>query len=205
MEWLGIGYFEDEYLKQGDQWKFATRYHTFEGIDNKLYFGLSSHHCRCRYRKPKPVCGELLILLDFYFAAELAAAPTLHCEPNAMEREPCGFLSDADGSIKFPRAYAILVVYDHPDRRQPLIQSERRILEYCPSLQAELRAPSALQFRSCGLSRKGARMENIARPTKPRHEFVAVVVIFEVDNRFSESVSEFHVQILLGLSSIFLP
>ena len=31
MEWLGIGFFEDEYLKQGDQWKFASRYHSFEG------------------------------------------------------------------------------------------------------------------------------------------------------------------------------
>jgi hypothetical protein len=37
MEWIGVGYFEDEYLKQGDQWKFTVRYHTFDGIDNKVY------------------------------------------------------------------------------------------------------------------------------------------------------------------------
>ncbi len=37
MEWLGVGYFEDEYTRQGDQWKFATRHHSFDGIDSKVY------------------------------------------------------------------------------------------------------------------------------------------------------------------------
>jgi hypothetical protein len=37
MEWLGIGYFEDEYSRQGDQWKFTERHHTFDGLDSKVY------------------------------------------------------------------------------------------------------------------------------------------------------------------------
>jgi uncharacterized protein (TIGR02246 family) len=37
MEWVGVGYFEDGYSKQGDQWKFAERHHTFDGIDSKVY------------------------------------------------------------------------------------------------------------------------------------------------------------------------
>jgi uncharacterized protein (TIGR02246 family) len=37
MEWLGLGYFEDEYEKVGDQWKFTSRHHSFEGLDDKLY------------------------------------------------------------------------------------------------------------------------------------------------------------------------
>jgi hypothetical protein len=37
MEWLGLGYFEDVYAKVGDQWKFTSRYHTFDGLDDKLY------------------------------------------------------------------------------------------------------------------------------------------------------------------------
>ena len=37
MEWLGIGYFEDELVKQGDQWKFASRHHTFDAIDDKVF------------------------------------------------------------------------------------------------------------------------------------------------------------------------
>lgn len=37
LEFLGLGYFKDEYAKVGDQWKFTSRYHTFDGIDDKLY------------------------------------------------------------------------------------------------------------------------------------------------------------------------
>jgi uncharacterized protein (TIGR02246 family) len=37
MEWLGLGYFEDEYAKVGDQWQFTSRYHSFDGLDDKLY------------------------------------------------------------------------------------------------------------------------------------------------------------------------
>ena len=37
MEWLGLGYFEDEYAKVGDRWRFTSRYHTFDGLDDKLY------------------------------------------------------------------------------------------------------------------------------------------------------------------------
>ena len=37
MEWIGIGYFEDEYAKVDNQWKIAARYHTFEGVDDKIY------------------------------------------------------------------------------------------------------------------------------------------------------------------------
>jgi uncharacterized protein (TIGR02246 family) len=37
LEWIGVGYFEDEYAKIGDEWKFAARYHTFDGVDDKIY------------------------------------------------------------------------------------------------------------------------------------------------------------------------
>jgi uncharacterized protein (TIGR02246 family) len=37
MEWLGLGYFEDEYAKVSDQWKFTSRYHSFDGLDDKLH------------------------------------------------------------------------------------------------------------------------------------------------------------------------
>jgi uncharacterized protein (TIGR02246 family) len=36
-EWIGLGYFEDDYAKVGNQWKFAKRYHTFDGLDTKIY------------------------------------------------------------------------------------------------------------------------------------------------------------------------
>lgn len=37
MDWIGVGYFEDEYAKVRNEWKFATRYHTFDGVDDKIY------------------------------------------------------------------------------------------------------------------------------------------------------------------------
>ena len=37
MEWLGVGYFEDQYAKQGDQWKVTARHHTFDGLDSKIF------------------------------------------------------------------------------------------------------------------------------------------------------------------------
>jgi uncharacterized protein (TIGR02246 family) len=37
MEWLGVGYFEDECVKVSEQWKFAVRHHGFDGLDAKLY------------------------------------------------------------------------------------------------------------------------------------------------------------------------
>jgi uncharacterized protein (TIGR02246 family) len=37
MEWIGVGYFEDRYAKLGNEWKFASRHHTFDGVDNKIY------------------------------------------------------------------------------------------------------------------------------------------------------------------------
>jgi hypothetical protein len=37
MEWIGVGYFEDEHAKVGSQWKFAARHHTFDGVDDKVY------------------------------------------------------------------------------------------------------------------------------------------------------------------------
>jgi uncharacterized protein (TIGR02246 family) len=37
IEWIGLGYFEDEYAKVGDEWKFTARNHSFEGLDEKVY------------------------------------------------------------------------------------------------------------------------------------------------------------------------
>jgi hypothetical protein len=36
MEWIGSGYYEDEYWKMGDEWKFASRRHTRIGSEVAL-------------------------------------------------------------------------------------------------------------------------------------------------------------------------
>jgi hypothetical protein len=139
-------------------------------------------------------------LIHFYFAAQLAAAFILHGKTDAVEHEPCGFLSYADGAVEFPRANPVLVVDDHPGSGKPLVQSERRILEDSASLQAELRAvvlavalPNARLFKignMVGVATRAAH--NAIRPAKRYHELAAVLEVFEEDNRFSKSVSQFH-------------
>jgi hypothetical protein len=37
MEWIGVGCFEDQYVKMGNDWKFSARNHTFDGMDDKVY------------------------------------------------------------------------------------------------------------------------------------------------------------------------
>jgi hypothetical protein len=145
-------------------------------------------------------------LIDFHLAAQLAAV-TLHREADAMEHEPCGLLSDANRPVKLPRANPILIVYDQPDRRKPFVQSERRVLEYCSGLQAELRTivlavafPYARFVEIDDMAGIAARTaHNTVWPAKLNHEFAAIVVVFEVDNRFSECVSKFHKQDISNL------
>lgn len=36
-EWQDFGYIEDNYRKLGDQWKFASRFNSFAGIDRKIW------------------------------------------------------------------------------------------------------------------------------------------------------------------------
>src|SRR5260370_23148389 len=137
--------------------------------------------------------------VNFDFSAKLAIF-TLHRQTDAMEHEPCGFLSYAKRAMKLPRANAVLVVDNHPDSWQPLLQSERPVLEYRSGLQAELRAivlavalPDARLFEIDHMVRIAARATHDAiRPAKLKHEFAAGLVGFQINNRISELVSEFH-------------
>ncbi len=82
------------------------------------------------------------IYLDF--AGKLAAFLILHCKPDAMQHEPRGLLSYANGAVNLPRTDPVLAASNHPHRSQPLIQAERRILEDRPSLDGKLATVVAL-------------------------------------------------------------
>jgi len=138
-------------------------------------------------------------LIDFDLSVKLAVF-TLHCEPDAVKHEPRGFLSHAKRAMKLPRANPVLVVYDHPDRGQPLIQPERGVLENSASFQGELRTVVfAIAFPHTGLFEidhvvgiAARAAHNALWPTKLNHELAAVLEVFEVDNRFSQCASKFH-------------
>src|SRR6185369_11811975 len=62
----------------------------------------------------------------------------LHCKADTLKHEPSGFLSDADGSMNLIRANAVLARGNHPDRHQPLVQTERRVFKDRSDFRAEL-------------------------------------------------------------------
>jgi len=133
-------------------------------------------------------------LINFYFAAQLAAPTTLHCEPNAVEHEPCGFLSNTDGAVNLPRANPVLTICDHPDSRKPLIQPERRVLENSSDLDAELRfwvpslaLPKAARRNKTHVFGAASRTNDALPPAACNQIIQAVVGIGEIDNCFSKS------------------
>jgi hypothetical protein len=68
----------------------------------------------------------------------------MHRKPDAMKHEPRGFLSNANGAVNLPRANPILAIRDKPHSGEPLIQSERRILEDGSGFNRELAPVVAL-------------------------------------------------------------
>lgn len=84
---------------------------------------------------------ESLIYFDFGTkmpASQLHSGSGLHGEPDSMEHEPCGLLSDSESASYFVGANAIFAVGDHPHCDKPLVERKRRILKDSPDLCREL-------------------------------------------------------------------
>src|SRR5258708_21593937 len=81
--------------------------------------------------------------IHFHFApmpTKFQNRAILHCEPDAMEHEPCGLLSDAECAGHFVGTDAVLAVGNHPHSDEPFVEWKRRILKDCPDLDRELLA-----------------------------------------------------------------
>ncbi len=70
--------------------------------------------------------------------AELGQAASLQSEAQTMKDEPRGLLSDAQSAGHFVRANPVPAVYEHPESGEPLVQSDRGILEDGAELDGEL-------------------------------------------------------------------
>lgn len=134
----------------------------------------------------------------FHFVRQLAALVILHSQPDAMEHEPCGFLSDLDRAGKLPRANPVLAVGEQPHSSQPLIQTERRILENSSSFNGELAAlmalvalPAIVLFLKDYAVASTTRADNTVAPTPCYYVLTAINRIREVDDR-SLKGSRFH-------------
>jgi hypothetical protein len=127
-------------------------------------------------------------LIDFDLTLELAAGVlVLHGEADTLKHEPRGLLRDANRAVQFPGRDAILAVGDHPDGREPLVESERRVLKDRPGLQRELpvRVPGlalptvAGRVEVDGLG-PARRAGDAVRPATGHHVLPAVVGAGEV-------------------------
>jgi hypothetical protein len=114
-------------------------------------------------------------LIDFDVTADLREGFVLYGEAQPVEHEPAGFLGDAKVARQFVAADAVLTVDEHPQRWEPLVEADRRILEQTTDLDRELfLAASALPdhagFQEGDFLRFAMRACDAVRPTECRHK-----------------------------------
>jgi hypothetical protein len=135
--------------------------------------------------------------------AEFREGSALHCKADAMEHEPCGFLTDFQITSEFARTDSVLTVPDQPDSGQPLSQRQRRILEDGSYLDAELTAgmllvalPTALIGEIVDLiASAGGALHHTVRPTARDHICDAAIFIGVVADRFDQSFRRVFVRV----------
>jgi hypothetical protein len=115
-----------------------------------------------------------------------------------MEHEPCRLLRDADVPRNLARADTVLAVDEQPERGQPLVQAERRILKDRPGLQRELWAgmlhvalPAAHAGEPDHMLGATDRTRHLAvRPAEFREKLAAVLEISEVEDGVLERLRQ---------------
>jgi hypothetical protein len=115
----------------------------------------------------------------------------LHGRSNPVEHEPRGFLSDADSSVDFVGADAIPIVGNHPDRGQPLIETDGAVLKDRPDFDRELLAgmlvlafPNPPRGDEADFVAAAGGAGNPIGPPKLNHEIKANLGIGEVADGF---------------------
>lgn len=115
----------------------------------------------------------------------------LHGEPDAVEHEPRGFLSDAKRPRHFVRTDAVLVVDQHPHRGEPLAQADRAILEDRSHFGGELALgvlrlalPAMLIREELDFEVPAVGASNTVRPTQRNHERQTAILVREVFDGF---------------------
>jgi hypothetical protein len=129
-------------------------------------------------------------LIDFNGPLELLKTAGLHGEADAVEHEPGRLLSDAESASEFVRRDAVLRVGDEPNRREPLVETEGRILEDGADLHGELLfARLALPEASggqVGVRPLTAGANRAVRPAETGDELGADIQVTEVPDSFEE-------------------
>lgn len=137
---------------------------------------------------------EGFVYFDFATGtAELEESTILHGETNAMEHEPCGFLSDAKSAANFVGADTVLAVGNHPDCDKPFVERDCRVLKDSSHLARELLAgvscfafPHAPSGDEADVFASASGALDAIGPTAFDHEREAVVGVSEVLDGFLE-------------------
>lgn len=115
----------------------------------------------------------------------------LHRGADAIQHEPRRLLRHAKSAVKFPRRNTILAVQQHPDRWQPLLQRDRRVLKDRADLEGEARfgvrgvaLPNPVFGEIANLLGITDRTFHFAvRPAQRNHEIVTMLIVRKVLNR----------------------
>ena len=130
----------------------------------------------------------------FYLAAigaQLGAEEfILHCQPNPMQHEPCGLLSNLHISRNLVTTDTVLAIGYEPSSGEPLIQRDRGIFHHSADLYGKLAlrvmsgaSPSAAFLAEFDLHGAASRAgDNAVRPAPDREIVNAIVGIREEDD-----------------------
>lgn len=136
---------------------------------------------------------ESLVHLDF--PAHLVEPAALHGEPNPVHHEPRRLLRDPEGAGHFVGRNPVLVVHDHPDGGEPLVEADRRIFKDGADLDGELAAlvrlpalPAALVAEERDVPTPAHRTGDTVRPAELSEEVQADIGIAEVADGFDQGL-----------------
>jgi hypothetical protein len=130
-------------------------------------------------------------LVYLEIACDLSERAILHRFANAVEHEPCAFLRNTQIAGDLAGANAILAVGDQPDRREPFVETDRRVLKDGADLGAELllrvlglALPNAARGEQGHLRATARRTSHTVRPAQRNRRAHAVIGIREISDRF---------------------
>ena len=135
--------------------------------------------------------------INFNFPAQHAAVGVLKAKANPVEHVPCALLRNLERPVDLPRANAVLHAGLHPNRHQPLVQTEGRIFHDGPDLNGELglrmthlALPEATRSDVANVLRPARRADHAVLPFPAMGHKVgnAVVRVVEVDNGLLEGL-----------------
>jgi hypothetical protein len=135
--------------------------------------------------------------VDLDFARQLATILALLRESDPVKHEPRGFLGHVQRPCDLAGANAVLAIENEPHRRQPLVQTERRVFKDRSNLDGELpfrmscaALPAQLILKETDFIGTAGRTHNAVLPLRPTSDKVvqAVLLIREIQDRFLQAL-----------------